>query len=253
MRARGLEFAHRIANARFQQEMGMQSEMTAYREAWVDYAKGICILLVVMMHSTLGVEAAAGKESWMHLLVAFAEPFRMPDFFLVAGLFLARRIDWEWQGYLDRKVVHFLYFYLLWLAIQFALKAPIFIADAGLGGAAFAFLESFVQPFGTLWFIYLLPVLFVVTKALKDVPPLLVFCVGAALETAAPATGITVFDYFCAYFVYFFAGYWLAPHIFEFAKSVAGKPAVALACLSGWAVLNGYYVFNGLAEIPLVT
>ena len=27
---------------------------------WVDYAKGICIVMVVMMHSVLGVEAAAG-------------------------------------------------------------------------------------------------------------------------------------------------------------------------------------------------
>jgi hypothetical protein len=27
--------------------------------AWVDFAKGICIVLVVLMHSTLGVENAA--------------------------------------------------------------------------------------------------------------------------------------------------------------------------------------------------
>ena len=30
------------------------------RVSWVDYAKGICIVLVVLMHSTLGVEKAAG-------------------------------------------------------------------------------------------------------------------------------------------------------------------------------------------------
>ena len=46
------------------------------RVDWVDYAKGICIVMVVMMHSTLGVEAAAGHESWMHYFVAFAKPFR---------------------------------------------------------------------------------------------------------------------------------------------------------------------------------
>ena len=28
---------------------------------WVDYAKGFCIVMVVTMHSTLGVEAAAGE------------------------------------------------------------------------------------------------------------------------------------------------------------------------------------------------
>jgi len=32
---------------------------------WVDYAKGFCIIFVVMMHSTLGVEAAAGSHGWL--------------------------------------------------------------------------------------------------------------------------------------------------------------------------------------------
>jgi hypothetical protein len=35
------------------------------RVDWVDYAKGFCIIMVVMMHSTLGVEKAAGAEGWM--------------------------------------------------------------------------------------------------------------------------------------------------------------------------------------------
>ncbi|HKU07344.1 MAG TPA: acyltransferase, partial [Bradyrhizobium sp.] len=42
---------------------------------WVDYAKGICIVMVVMMHSVLGVEKAVGETGFMHALVAFAKPF----------------------------------------------------------------------------------------------------------------------------------------------------------------------------------
>src|SRR5436305_5597914 len=80
------------------------------RVDWVDYAKGFCIVMVVMMHSTLGVEAAVGQDGWMHYVVAFARPFRMPDFFLISGLFLARVIDRDWRTYVDRKVVHFAYF-----------------------------------------------------------------------------------------------------------------------------------------------
>src|ERR1041385_7848808 len=95
---------------------------------WVDYAKGICIVMVVMMHSVLGVEAAAGETGFMHALVAFAKPFRMPDFFLISGLFLAVVIDRDWRIYLDRKVVHFAYFYVLWVTIQFGFKAPSFAA-----------------------------------------------------------------------------------------------------------------------------
>ena len=39
----------------------------APRIDWVDYAKGICIVMVVMMHSVLGVELAAGQTGFMHV------------------------------------------------------------------------------------------------------------------------------------------------------------------------------------------
>ena len=45
------------------------------RVPWVDTAKGVCIVLVVMMHSTLGVGDAMGGEGFMHAVVAFANPF----------------------------------------------------------------------------------------------------------------------------------------------------------------------------------
>src|SRR5207247_1166787 len=97
------------------QSMAASASPLPTRIDWVDYAKGFCIVMVVMMHSTLGVEAALGREGFMHYLVAFAKPFRMPDFFLISGLFLARVVDRDWRGYADRKVVHFAYFYLLWV------------------------------------------------------------------------------------------------------------------------------------------
>src|SRR6266705_5774528 len=137
---------------------------TTERVGWVDYAKGFCIVFVVMMHSTLGVGNTLGQEGWLHSVVAFAKPFRMPDFFLISGLFLARVIERDWRTYLDRKVVHFAYFYLLWVTIQFAFKAPGFAAEHGAFGVARLYAEAFIEPFGTLWFIYLLPIFFIVTK-----------------------------------------------------------------------------------------
>src|SRR5438046_666542 len=161
------------------------------RVDWVDCAKGICIIMVVMMHSTLGVEDVVGRQGFMHLLVAFARPFRMPDFFLISGLFLARVIDRDWRTYLDRKVVHFAYFYVLWVTIQFGFKAPSFAAETGWTHAGFMYLESFIEPFGTLWFIYLLPVFFVVTKLTRTVPSLAIWVAAASLEMAHIATGWT--------------------------------------------------------------
>lgn len=220
---------------------------------WVDYAKGICIAMVVMMHSTLGVEAAAGAEGWMHYFVAFAKPFRMPDFFLIAGLFLARTIDRDWLRYLDRKVVHFFYFYVLWVTIQFAFKAPGFMAEMGVAGVAREYLLAFVEPFGTLWFIYMLPVFFVVTKLTRAVPPLLIFIAAAILESLRIHTGWIMIDEFAARFVYFFAGYWLASHVFALAEAAQGRPARTLVALSIWALTNDALVFFGYSELPGVS
>ncbi len=222
----------------------------AHRVDWVDYAKGFCIIMVVMMHSTLGVEKAVGEEGWMGAVVAFAKPFRMPDFFLISGLFLARVIDRDWRTYFDRKVVHFAYFYVLWLTIQFAFKAPGIAAEAGPGGVAEQYLLAFVEPFGTLWFIYLLPVFFVATKLLRRVPWPLVLVVGAVLEMLPVQTGWTLVDEFCARFVYFYIGYAFATLVFDVAASAIARLPAAWAYLAAWAVLNGTLVFTGVSELP---
>lgn len=230
--------------------------MAAYekpRVDWVDYAKGFCIIMVVMMHSTLGVEHAAGKESWMHYFVAFAKPFRMPDFFLISGLFLARVIDRNWRDYLDKKVVHFIYFYVLWVTIQFVFKAPGFLAQGGVAFVAKQYALAYLEPFGTLWFIYILPVFFVVTKALKRVPPLGIFVLAAALEISKIHTGWLMIDEFASRFVYFFMGYWLANYIFAFAAGVQRDPWLALAALGAWAVGNDLLVVKGYSELPFVS
>jgi uncharacterized membrane protein YcfT len=220
---------------------------------WVDYAKGICIVMVVMMHSVLGVELAAAQTGFMHLVVMFAKPFRMPDFFLISGLFLSVVIARDWRTYLDRKVVHFAYFYLLWVTIQFGFKAPSFAAETSWSHVGFLYLESFIEPFGTLWFIYLLPIFFVVTKLTRKMPPLVVLTVAAALEMAHVLTGWTVIDEFGARFVYFYSGYLFAPYVFALSDRARARPALALAGLALWAVVNGSLVGFGASEWPLVS
>lgn len=223
--------------------------LSGQRVDWVDTAKGICIILVVMMHSTLGVGEAMGGEGFMHQLVAFARPFRMPDFFLVSGLFLGLVIDRPWRRYLDRKVVHFLYFYLLWLGIQFAFKAPGMYLDGGISEPVSAFLIALVQPFGTLWFIYILPLFFVFTRMVKHLPAWLILAWAAVLEALPVHTGILVFDEFCGRYVYFFAGYAFAQHIFAIAAWLRAHPFWALAILSLWAPVNAVLVFTPAASV----
>ncbi|MGO9358322.1 MAG: acyltransferase family protein, partial [Xanthobacteraceae bacterium] len=232
---------------------GAGAPMAAPRVDWVDYAKGICIIMVVMMHSTLGVELAAGREGFMHLLVAFAKPFRMPDFFLISGLFLGRVIDRDWRSYADRKVVHFGYFYVLWVTIQFAVKAPVFAAEGGWGHVGAMYLEAFIEPFGSLWFIYLLPIFFVVTKLARHAPPWIIWLAAAVLEMLHLSTGWTAIDEFAARFVYFYSGYLAADAVFRLSDRAGRYPTAALAGLGLWALANAATVHAGAAQWPLVS
>jgi uncharacterized membrane protein YcfT len=220
---------------------------------WVDYAKGVCIVLVVMMHSTLGVEAVMGREGWMHGLVEFARPFRIPAFFLISGLFLNRGIDRDWRTYLDRKVLHFAYFYLVWVTIQFEFRIPGMLLQGGLEAVGRAYLLALVEPFGTLWFIYLLPVFFVTTRLLRRIPPLAVWLFAAALEIAPVETGWTVIDEFASRFVYFYSGYILARFVFALADWTQAHPIKAIAALAPWAVVTGVLVFTAHASQPFVS
>ena len=234
------------------------------RIEWVDYAKGLCIVMVVAMHSTLGIEARldpAGANGtgtaytgFMGWIVAFAAPFRMPDFFLVAGLFLSRTIGRDWRVYADRKVLHFAYFYLLWLAIQFAFKGVPVALSEGPVAAVTMFLTALVEPFGTLWFIYMLPIFFVVTKLAREwgLPHAFMLGLGAALQIAPIHTGALLVDEFASRFVYFYAGYALAPYIFRLADWFVRNRLMGLVVLTVWAVVNGVLVAMGLAGLPFI-
>jgi uncharacterized membrane protein YcfT len=219
------------------------------RVPWVDYAKGLCIIAVVMMHSTLGVEEAVGETGWLHVLVAFARPFRMPDFFLISGLFLSRVIDRDWRTYLDRKVAHFAYFYVLWVVILWAVKGVYPAYAAGHLTDAFSDLARAVwDPPGSLWFIYELPLFFVATKLLRRMHPLLLLGVALTIQAIPYNFGILVIDEFCERWFFFLVGVYAAPYIFRFASIVGERVGLALAGLAAWALVNGGLVYLELAH-----
>eukprot|EP01035_Chromulina_nebulosa_P069004 gene69004-94559_t len=200
--------------------------------------------MVVMMHSVLGVELAAGQTGFMHVLVAFAKPFRMPDFFLISGLFLSQVIDRPWRRYIDRRVVHYLYFYVLWAIISIGLKVGIFSGDPG--GMLHDLAMAVVQPYGVLWFIYMLAVFGVVAKLLRQfrVPAWIVIVPAAALQMWAPHPDGYALEQFAAYFVFFYLGFVLAPLIFRLVEWTQPRPMLAVAGLAVWAVVNGLLVYS---------
>lgn len=219
-------------------------ENSAARLAWVDMAKGLSILLVVMMYCAASVGEDTGQTGFLHWTMAFAMPFRMPEFFLLSGLFLSQVIARPWRAYADRRVIHYFYFYALWAVIHIVFKEALVGRDpiGAIGSLAW----TIVSPYGVLWFIYMLGIMGLATKLLHDLraPHWAVLAVAAILQMASIHTGLYLIDQFAAYFVYFYAAYALAPQIFRLADWAGAHALAALAILGLWAAINAVMVFS---------
>jgi len=224
---------------------------TNERLDWVDSAKGISIILVVMMYSVFNVGQDADGIGLFHYVIGFATPFRMPEFFLISGLFLDQVLARNWKAYADRRVVHYLYFYALWAVIHIGLKIGIMSADPLT--AANYLLWAIVEPYGVLWFIYLLAAFSLVTKFFYELkaPRWIVLAFAAAFQMSPVTTGSYLVDQFAEYFVYFYAGYMFAPWIFRLVGLAMRHVAVTFAALALYAVVNTALVFSpGYAVLP---
>ncbi len=215
---------------------------------WVDLAKGLTILLVVIMHSINGVEKILG-EGWMHVVLAYATPFRMPVFFAVAGLFAARAITKDWSVFMDKKFAHFGYFYFLWMTIEFAFKAPFFIQQTSVEETVLYYLASFVQPFGPLWFIYLLPIFFVALRLTQKLPMALQIALAILMKFTLTGTGVVIVDFFSTYYVFFLVGHFGRDLWFALAAAARQHKAASIAGILLWAIVNGLVVWFGYGDL----
>ncbi|NRT56079.1 acyltransferase family protein [Sphaerotilus uruguayifluvii] len=226
---------------------------TPARQDWVDIAKGLCILAVVGLWGARSLIASDGSASWLGYLSAFAQPFRMPDFFLISGLFLGRVIDRPWRDFADRRVLHYLHFLVLW--------APILVVGQWLLGlqhpqgpadALAQLLLALWKPPAMLWFLLMLPVYALVSRALRGVPPWHVGLAAAVMHLFPLHTGVPVLDWFGEFFVFFHAGHRLAPFFLALARWTSERPRRALALLALWAPANAVLVHVQPAPWPLL-
>jgi uncharacterized membrane protein YcfT len=229
--------------------MADDSVRQSSRLDWVDTAKGISIILVVMMHSAYGVGDDTGQIGILHYTIGWATPFRMPEFFMISGLFLSQVIDRPWRLYGDRRILHYLYFYDLWAVLQILFKTG--LGTGNIGGALTDCLWAIVQPYGVLWFVYVLAIYSLVTRLIHQfrIPAWLAFTAAAVLQLMHFDTGVYIFDHFAAYFVFFFAGYAFAPLVFRLVGWAQRHAALSIAMLVVYAAAEAFLVFGGGVEM----
>jgi uncharacterized membrane protein YcfT len=224
------------------------------RFVWVDMAKGLCIIAVVCLYAGKAFAHAFDGSSWLEPWAAFARPFRMPDFFLLSGLFLSAVIDRPWRSYLNTKVAHYAYFILLWGSILYLFGALVLHDSPSPSRGLIPFLKlwawGLVYPDYMLWFIQTLPLFFVATRLLRHVPKLALWLLAAGAMALPFEFGVPPIDHFTAYYVFFLTGHYCARWIFGLADRARAHPLPTALLFGAWCVLNQWAVSTGLTTRP---
>lgn len=205
------------------------------RVAWVDAARGMAILLVVLFHSA---QQAVRREladpdwlSWMEM----ASTLRMPLFFLVSGLFARNWIAKSWADLLHSKVAVLLWAYTLWATIRFVLLS-FFPGESEETGSLFMLVQRAWWP-QVGWFLYALAMYFVVAKLARRVPVFVQLSVAATLSavwlSGFVQVGNHAWDGAPSYLLFFLIGCYFRPAVSKMADRLGPLPAIAAVAL--WA------------------
>lgn len=125
------------------------------RIEWVDACKGFAIILVVLLHVTLGLHDAKlieGNEALYYLWV-YITATATPIFFILSGFFVEQSIDKAGYKVFLKTCLHYvLYPYVLWSLIQWVSKL---IFSSYVNTSADLDLRFLIfDPLGQFWFLH---------------------------------------------------------------------------------------------------
>lgn len=167
------------------------------RLRWVDVAKGLTMLLVVLAHVVgkhyLRLEwtiDAPIRGAWREVSDVFL-PLRMPLFFLLSGFLAASTLTRPVRSALLRRVAKPYLLYLVWFAINAVVLVGFgFTEPEGLLVSPAGLVRSLVFPVTTLWYMLALAAFFLVALAVRGLGALLPIAAALALSVAVHAEAI---------------------------------------------------------------
>ena len=127
------------------------------RIPWLDVARGIGIILVVVGHSLGGLISAGhiADKSFLSLIFFCIYTFHMPLFFVLSGLFVEPRLETGYRSFFSSLLVRIVYPYFLWGTIQNAAIAVMGSSvNTPLAATPMLFLKILWAPPSQFWFLY---------------------------------------------------------------------------------------------------
>lgn len=215
------------------------------RLGWVDTARGLTMIMVVLLHADIVAQAIGQPVLLVTLFDYMLFPMRMPMFFLVSGLLASGLMRRHAGEVLRRRVLHYAWLYGLWSLLYAAIHAW-FLSDVGPRGmqAYYNSVESPVEAvlvsWNNVWFLYALMLFFGAALLLRRLPAAAQAATALAVGLAGllgfgEAIGLPVLDRF-QHFPYFMIGILAADRLRGEAPRL-GQGWVLLPVALAWIVL----------------
>lgn len=187
------------------------------RLEWVNYAKGIAIILVVYRHILIGIERSGiDVQLWLKNANEIVYSFRMPLFFVLSGIFVAKSIEKRpGNAFVVTKLRTIYYPYIVWGVIQISIQVILSeYTNASRGIMDYLYLLVHPRAIDQLWYLYALfncSVLFFLLYDKVKMNKLILSVTGVVLY------GLSIFvkEYslihdICYYFIFFVVGHVLS-------------------------------------------
>jgi fucose 4-O-acetylase-like acetyltransferase len=186
---------------------------------WIDVARGVAILMVILLHAEGTLKNFAGSPpAWVTSMNDLLGQIRMPLFFLCSGLLAHWGLNKSWAVVTRQRLGVLAWVIILWTTIYMALK-PWFNASpwapdpTPIGGL------WYIVPYTLLWFLYAILLLSVLMRAVMPLraPAQLLIVAGSnavlmAIVQTELLPSIMLLNNLSRYAVFYFAGgFWLAP------------------------------------------
>ncbi|QPB18402.1 acyltransferase family protein [Rhizobium sp. 007] len=197
----------------------MRQEKT--RIDWLDIAKGMSIILVVIYHTLLYHDFHEIAPDLYARISGIMTPIRMPLFFTVSGFLAASAVRAPWRDFLSRKIWLLIYLFAVWstarwLFFHYIQTNALVPAE---GSDPYQLIEMWWAPNTGIWFIWALAIFMVATKLLSSAHHATAVAIAAMVSilTFGEHLQIDLFTHrnVLQYFVFFLFGCW-------YGKSVVG-------------------------------
>lgn len=217
------------------------------RIEWVDYAKGIGIVLVVYGH-LFSSGYHAGLEivpRFFQLSDSFVYSFHMPLFFFLAGLFAATSYERNGgRSFLLQKIKSLAYPYLLWSLLQASVEL-FFSGHSHRGWSLEQFLLIPVLPWAQFWFLYAILMMYLGFYVLKTMQsygiPVMMLVAVLLFFKPIPSEYLGLAG-FSTGFLFFMAGVCLKPYLLDLEKMKG--TALYSSALFFIFIIAAYVVFS---------